>query len=351
MVSRDSEQSRVRYMTLEEILVAQIRIHGSVSDLPKVFSELDKIVGGHKVGNPIVVHHWGVSDSEGHDMDVCFPIDVEFETSGISINTLPAKEAMTLLHRGPYTEIGSAYTKVRLHTYERGFPIAESTREVYHQLDVNTPDETVVEIQTILHDWTDRFEKQVEEVLGPQAREEIMAPLSTLSIDSTAGDRQKALCSSLQILEEKTNEVQQYEILSFCAHVFPVELIPPMQDLFRKTGSVDVVIEAMKTGGGFYPKKLRREGGVIYSEKSPANSTAYKDAKTVAERRRAYCFCPLIRDCIDETPEVFCNCSAGWPKQLWEGILETPLKIEVTKSLTKGNDVCEFAIHLPVGLE
>jgi effector-binding domain-containing protein len=340
MVSRnDSEQSRVRYMTLEEILVAQIRIHGTVSDLPKVFSELDIIVGDHKVGSPIVVHHWGVSDSDGHDMDVCFPIDVEFETNMISIDMLPAKEAMTLIHRGSYAEIGSSYTKIRLHTYERGLPIAESTREVYHQLDVNAPDETVVEIQTILHDWFDRFNKQVEEVLGPQAKEEVIAPLSTLSIDSTASDRHKALCRSLRLLETKTNEVQQYVILSHCAHVFPVELIPPLQDLFRKTGSVDVVIEAMKTRGGFYPKNLRREGGVIYSEKGPANPIAYKDAKTVAERRRAYCFCPLIRDSIDETPEVFCNCSAGWPKQLWEGILETPLQIEITKSLTRGEMV------------
>jgi len=345
MVSIDD--SEVRFAALEETLVAKIRIHGSVSDLPKVFSELDGIVGAHRLGSPIVVHHWGVSDSEGHDMDVCFPIDMEIETDEISIDTLPAKEAMTLVHKGQYSEIGDSYTKVRLHTYERGLPIAESTREVYHHLDVKSPDETVVEIQTILHDWMDRFKKQLEEVLDSSTKEEIIVPLSALSIDSTAGDRQKALCKSLRILEAKTNEVQQFEILSYCAHVFPVELIPPMQDLFRKTGSVDAVIESMKSRGGFYPKNLRREGGVIYSEKSPANPTAYKDAKTISEQRRAYCFCPLIRDCIDETPELFCNCSAGWPKQLWEGILETPVKIEITKSLTKGNDVCEFAIHLP----
>ena len=340
MVSKDDpEQSEVRFVALEETLVAKIRIHGSVSDLPMVFSKLDIIVGIHRVGSPIVVHHWGVSDDEGHDMDVCLPIDVEIETNEISIETLPAKEAMTLVHKGPYSEIGGAYTKVRIHTYERGHPIAESTREVYHRLDVESPDETVVEIQTILHDWMDRFKTKVEGLLDHETKEEIIAPLGGLSVDSTAGDRQKALCRSLRILEAKTNEVQQYEILSYCAHVFPVELIPPMQDLFRNTGSVDVVIEAMKTTGGFYPKNLRREGGVIFSEKGPANP--------IAEQRRAYCFCPLIRNCIDETPEVFCNCSAGWPKQLWEGILETPVKIEITKSLTKGNDVCEFAIHLP----
>jgi hypothetical protein len=103
----------------------------------------------------------------------------------------------------------------------------------------------------------------------------------------------------------------------------------------------------MKNTGGYYSRLLHRDGDVIYSEKSPARPTAYENAKTVDEKRRAYCFCPLIRGGLDEIPESFCYCGAGWPKQLWEGILEQPLQVEVVKSLTKGDDTCEFAIHLP----
>jgi hypothetical protein len=106
----------------------------------------------------------------------------------------------------------------------------------------------------------------------------------------------------------------------------------------------------MISKGGYYPKLLRRKGQIIYSEKGPANPTAYEKSTTDEERRIAYCFCPLIRNCINETPEIFCNCSAGWPKQLWEGIFERPLKIEITKSLTKGDATCEFAIHIPSDL-
>jgi effector-binding domain-containing protein len=344
----ESNQSEVSYLALEEIQVAQIRIHGSISDLPEVFSKLNGIVGELRTGSPVVVHHWGVSSSDGlHDMDICVPITEKIEGEGITTTTLPAKGAMTMMHRGPYSEIGSSYTKVTRHTYERGHPIAESTREVYHHFDTDNPEDTVVEIQAILHDWTQRFTTKLETVLGSKAREEILKPMSTLEIDSPADVRQKALCKSLSILENLANDEQQYEILSHCAHVFPVELIPPMRDIFKSTGSVDAVIKAMLEKGGYYPKIMRREGSIIYSEKSPANPTAYKDAKTDAEKRRAYCFCPLIRDCIDDTPQVFCNCSAGWPKQLWEGILERPLKIEIVRSLTKGDDTCEFAIHLP----
>ena len=342
-----SNDEMVKHMVLDEILVAQTRIHGKVSDLPDVFTKLDTIVGAHAVGNPIVIHHWGVSDEHGHDMDVCLPTKVTVEGDGITTTTLPVEDAMTMVHRGPYSDIGKVYTKVTRHTYERGHPIAESTREVYHHLDVNNPEDTVVEIQTILHDWTRRFTTKLETVLGSDVKEELLAPMSGLDIDSPADVRQKALCESLSILERKTDDDQQYEILSHCAHVFPVELIPPMRDIFRSTGDIDTVIEAMLSKGGFYPKLLRREGSIIYSEKSPANPTAYKEAKTDAERRRAYCFCPLIRDCLDDAPIIFCNCSAGWPKQLWEGILETPLKIDIVQALTKGDDTCEFAIHLP----
>jgi effector-binding domain-containing protein len=340
----------VLYKSLKPTLVAKIRIHGKTSDLPEAFAKLKAGTGDLATGSPIVIHHWGVSDANGHDMDVCLPISEHLADEGITITTLPIKDAMTLTHKGPYSEIGSSYKKISKHTYERGHPIAESTREVYHQLNMDNPEETVIEIQTVLHDWTQRYASKLETVMGAEVKEKVLAPLSGLDIDTPAGVRQRALCESIGILESFANHDQQYEILSHCAHVFPVELIPPMRELFLETGSIDTVIETMLKIGGYYPKKMRREGSIIYSEKSPANPAAYKAAKTDTEKRRAYCFCPLIRDCLDDTPEAFCNCSAGWPKQLWEGILDQSLRIEIVQSLTKGDDRCEFAIHLPPGV-
>lgn len=337
----------VVHKSLAPILVAQIRIHGTINNLPQAFSKLKSVTGNLAIGSPIVIHHWGVSDEGGHDMDVCYPISKPVKDDNITTTTLPSKDAMTMIHRGPYSDIGPSYSKISKHTYERGHPIAESTREVYHQFDLDNPEGTVIEIQTVLHDWTQRYSSKLKTVLGSEAMEMILAPLSGLDIDASVDVRQKALCRSIGILERLANTDQQYEILSHCAHVYPVELIPPMRDLFLETGSIDAVIEAMLETGGYYPKLIRREGSIIYSEKNPANPTSYKDAKTDADRRRAYCFCPLIRDCLDETPEVFCNCSAGWPKQLWEGILDQKLKIEIVRSLTKGDDTCEFAIHIP----
>ncbi|MFW9787580.1 MAG: DUF6144 family protein [Candidatus Thorarchaeota archaeon] len=341
------KEENVVYKFIEPVLVAQIRIHGYSSDLPVAFSKLQELVRNLVIGSPIVVHHWGVNDEHGHDMDVCVPIKKQVEERGVMITTLPAKDAMTMIHKGPYSDIGPSYSKISSHTYERGHPIAESSREIYHHLDVNHPEDTIIEIQTILHDWTQRYSAKLESVLGKTIKEEVLAPLNGLDVDSSADIRQKALCRSLDFLENLTDDDQQYEILSHCAHVFPVELIPPMRALLKSTGSVDKVIEAMLAKGGYYPKIINREGSIIFTEKSPANPTAFKDAQTDAHRKKAYCFCPLIRDYLDEVPQIFCICSAGWPKQLWEGIFEKPLKIEIVQSLTKGDDTCEFAIHIP----
>ena len=93
-----------------------------------------------------------------------------------------------------------------------------------------------------------------------------------------------------------------------------------------------------------------RKGNIIYVEKVPYNQKGYQEAKTEAEKKRNYCHCPLVRKYLDEIPSTFCYCGSGWYRQQWEGILQKPVKIEMVKSLLKGDDTCEFAIHLPKGV-
>jgi predicted hydrocarbon binding protein len=46
-------------------------------------------------------------------------------------------------------------------------------------------------------------------------------------------------------------------------------------------------------------------------------------------------------------PPSFCYCGAGWYRRQWEGAIDRPVTIEIVKSILKGDDVCQFAIHLP----
>ena len=56
--------------------------------------------------------------------------------------------------------------------------------------------------------------------------------------------------------------------------------------------------------------------------------------------------CTMVR--TDETiSPTFCNCGAGWFLQKWEGILGKPVKVQLIRSVLKGDDLCEVAVHLP----
>jgi hypothetical protein len=113
---------------------------------------------------------------------------------------------------------------------------------------------------------------------------------------------------------------------------------------------VDEVIDFMVEDPGWGVRPARR-GTTIYTTKNPRDRQAYARATTDAERRRAYCFCPLVRDHLEEgMPDTFCYCSAGWERQQWEGAIGRPVRVSVVQSLLKGDDRCQFAIHLPEDL-
>ncbi|MCI0478194.1 MAG: DUF6144 family protein, partial [Anaerolineales bacterium] len=110
--------------------------------------------------------------------------------------------------------------------------------------------------------------------------------------------------------------------------------------------AIDAVIAFMEHDPGWGEKPIR-EGNVIYSTKNPRDPHAHAQATTDAERRRAYCFCPIVRNRLDQgISTTFCYCGSGWFRRQWEGATGKPVQIEILKSIVKGDDVCQFAIHL-----
>jgi hypothetical protein len=97
-----------------------------------------------------------------------------------------------------------------------------------------------------------------------------------------------------------------------------------------------------------------REGDILYEAKIPYMTIEYLAETDETMKRYYYCHCPwardsLIRDDVQISP-TFCNCSAGFHKKYWEGVLDQPLKAEVLETVLDGDMWCKFAIHLPEGL-
>lgn len=338
----------VVHKKLQETLVAYIRIHGKFSDVAKSIELLRNASENKTVGVPIIVHHWLVQDKDGHDMDVCIPVSEEILQGEVKSMTLESCEAMTLIHTGSYDTIQDTYRKITKETYEHGLPIAESGREVLIEFDSENPEKNVIEIQEVLHDWDNRFSKQLGEVLGIEARNRVLECYTNVSHESSLEERANAVKCAIDLLDEIATEDQKFEVLSRCAHVFPPELIAKMRSVYVETNNVDDVLKAMSAAGN-YPK-FTREGNILYSSKQPYNPDAFAKATTRKEKMQAYCFCPMIKYNLEEVSGTFCYCGSGWSRRLWEGILSKPVIVEIVKSLTRDDDECTFAVHLSTSL-
>ena len=115
--------------------------------------------------------------------------------------------------------------------------------------------------------------------------------------------------------------------------------------------AIDSVLDMMEEDNAWGNRPIR-EGNVIKATKNPADRESFEKAITPQEKRRAACFCPVIRDHLEDEsiPKEYCQCSAGWERRQWEIALSMPVKVEVRKSVLQGDDKCQFAIYIPEDL-
>jgi DNA-binding transcriptional MerR regulator/effector-binding domain-containing protein len=121
----------VEEKTLGPVLVAGFRMKGKYSDCGAGFSRLGKAIGRYICGKALCLYYDGEYREDDADFEPCFPIRKEVTAPGISIRTIPGGCFLTLVHRGPYDQLGRSYAQILQHAGERKFNIALPTREVY----------------------------------------------------------------------------------------------------------------------------------------------------------------------------------------------------------------------------
>ena len=348
----------IKYKTIKEILVATIRLN--IKERKELYSVLDELTQHipreHIIGPTFCIFQFISSIKEGFDVEVCLPVAQAVETGNINTRILPKMEVLSLVHTGPLKELSETYRKLYGCASEHGLISDEFCREVY--LDSNDPAGGEIELQFVLHNWNRLLSRNLERVLGKETRREVMRGSDELALSSTVDKRFQWVKGVIERLNKLADEGQKYDILSSCAHIFPGEQIEKLKVIYEKARNktddprkaIDAVIEFMGEDPGWGERPLRKEN-VIYSTKQPRDPQGYEKAKSDAEKRRAYCFCPLVRNHLDKgMSNTFCYCGAGWYRQQWEGAIGKPVRIEVVKSVLNGDDVCRFAIHLPEDL-
>lgn len=200
-----------------------------------------------------------------------------------------------------------------------------------------------------MHKWDDRLEKNLDRVLGIKLRSEIMKDRDKLfTLQSSCDDRIQWLKETLNRLDKIANDVEKYEILSCCAHEFSQKRIDYLKSIYEKNRDIDEVINETKKDYAWYENPVRK-GNIVYVSKIPVNPEGYEKAETLEEKKKNYCHCRFINTNLEKgISPTFCNCSTGWYRQYWEGILGKSVRINILKSLLKGDEICQFEIHLPL---
>ena len=121
----------VEEKTVEPVLVAGLRMKGRYGDCGTGFSQLGKAVGRYICGKPLCLYYDGEYRDDDADFEPCFPIRKNVTMDGVSIRTLPGGCCLTLIHRGPYDQLGRSYAKILRQAGEQKRQIVLPTREVY----------------------------------------------------------------------------------------------------------------------------------------------------------------------------------------------------------------------------
>ncbi len=334
---------------IEPILVVYNNFRGDIKDIPSRIEEFREDSTIFPSNPVIVVIDYGVYSEGGSDMDICLPTDKNFNKEGFSLKKLEEVEVLSMYHNGSYNTLSE--TSQILFNYFSEHAVLGTTkiRLVIQESDKKNSNKNRIEIQGILHLWDSRLEKNLNRVLDDKEKSNsIMKHREMFSIETSKEEKTLWIKSVIAKLDKETDNYQKYDILSSCAHKFSQKRIDKLRDIYEKTENVDAVIEEMHKDYLWYENPTR-EGGVIYTTKIPVNLEGYKNAKTLEEKKRNYCHCSLVRDYWDEgISPTFCNCSAGWYRQIWEGIFKKPVRIEILKTLLRGDETCEFAIHIPL---
>jgi len=305
-------------------------------------------------GAPFAIFQFVTSITGGYDAEIGFPVNREVTTPTLRTRILPAMEVLALVHQDVAEKLRETYRTLYAYANEHAIISDEFGREVY--TDAANPGGPGTEAQFIIHDWNGKLVHGLEHVLGQETRDVVMQGSETLSTASRTEDRFLWVKAMLERLEGLADEHQKYDILSGCAHVFPPSQVAKLKAVFDEARikthdglqAVDAVLNFMETDPGWGEIRPTREGYIIYAAKGPRDPKAYAEAQTDLERRRAYCFCPLIRDNLDQgMPSSFCYCGSGWYRQQWEGAIGKPVTIDIVTSVLRGDDVCQFAIYLP----
>jgi len=116
---------------LAPLKVAGLRWRGRYDETGPPLGKVCRRYGRSARGKPLNLYYDADFKEEDADVESCLPVDDAKEAEGFTVHTLPGGRCVSLIHKGPYQEIGRSYGRLFSHLREKGWSATLPYREVY----------------------------------------------------------------------------------------------------------------------------------------------------------------------------------------------------------------------------
>lgn len=127
----NQSEFEVQEKSLASMQVAGIRAKGEYRDAGPRLGRLARAAGRQIAGQPLGLYYDREYVERDADFEVCFPVRRAVDKPGIHTHELPGGRCVSVMHRGPYDEIGRSYRRLFEYLRARGLTAGVPSREVY----------------------------------------------------------------------------------------------------------------------------------------------------------------------------------------------------------------------------
>jgi effector-binding domain-containing protein len=124
---------QVREGSVGPLLAAGVRMKGHYSECGVGFGKIGKAFGRFICGKPFMLQYDAEYRETDADFEACMPVRGGKSTTEINVHELPGGRYVSLMHLGPYEELGRSYAKLLEYVRGKGYEVAMPTREIYHK--------------------------------------------------------------------------------------------------------------------------------------------------------------------------------------------------------------------------
>jgi predicted hydrocarbon binding protein len=171
------------------------------------------------------------------------------------------------------------------------------------------------------------FLDNVESWVKGAARDELAQDCEAYAALTTPLQKARCIRGMMDVLDREVDEETRRAIMEACGRrCIGAGTLDKARRLQPGAQDLDDLLSRLNEshiGGGH----LQRAGEVIHA--------AYDR-----------CYCGSVSRTKEPLSATYCHCSCGWYRQLFETLLGRPVEVELLGSIVRGDERCQFLIHM-----